>query len=504
MKSLVSIVKEKPIIGWLLFLATVVVVFVLGLFASTIVERRAESAFVYTPQVEHGQFEPRSEVWGQNFPREYQSWLETEDTTFRSEYMGSAWIDMLEVDPRLVVLWAGYSFSKEYNQARGHRHAITDMRNILRTGAPFDGKTSPMPNTCWTCKSPDVPRLMNEMGPAGFYKGTWEEKGAEIVNPIGCGDCHDAKTMNLHISRPALVEAFERVGRDITRASHQEMRSLVCAQCHVEYYFNKNIAEGVQYLVYPWDNGMSVEAMEQYYDNMEFADWTHQLSKAPMLKAQHPGYEIFSTGVHASRGVSCADCHMPYMSEGGQKFTDHHIQSPLNNVANSCQVCHRDETAQLVKDVNERHRKVIENRDELEKQLVRAHVEAKTAWDNGATDAMMKEALTDIRHAQWRWDYAAASHGASFHSPVEVSRVIASGITIAQEARIKLARVLATLGHNQPVPYPDVSTKAKAQAFIGLDMEQLNADKKRFINEVIPEWNEEAKEREEAYVYEKL
>jgi formate-dependent nitrite reductase cytochrome c552 subunit len=174
---------------------------------------------------------------------------------------------------------------------------------------------------------------MNEMGPAGFYKGTWEEKGAEIVNPIGCGDCHDAKTMNLHISRPALVEA-------------------------------------------------------------------------------------------------------------------------------------------------------------------------KTAWDNGATDAMMKEALTDIRHAQWRWDYAAASHGASFHSPVEVSRVIASGISIAQEARIKLARVLATLGHNQPVPYPDISSKAKAQAFIGLDIEQLNADKKRFIDEVVPEWDKEAKEREQGYVYE--
>jgi nitrite reductase (cytochrome c-552) len=170
MKSLVSIVKEKPIIGWLLFLATVVVVFILGLFASTIVERRAESAFVYTPQVEHGQFEPRPEVWGQNFPREYQSWLKTEDTTFRSEFMGSAWIDMLEVDPRLVVLWAGYGFSKEYNQARGHMHAVADVRNILRTGAPIDGKVSPMPNTCWTCKSPDVPRLMNEMGPAGFYK----------------------------------------------------------------------------------------------------------------------------------------------------------------------------------------------------------------------------------------------------------------------------------------------------------------------------------------------
>ncbi|HPR33548.1 MAG TPA: ammonia-forming cytochrome c nitrite reductase [Prolixibacteraceae bacterium] len=504
MKSITGLIKEKPIIGWLLFFATVVIVFILGLFASTIVERRAESAFVYTPQVKYDPQEPRAEIWGQNFPREYQSWLQTEDTTFRSQYMGSATIDMLEVDPRLVVLWAGYSFSKEYMQARGHRHAITDIRAILRTGAPTAGQKSPQPNTCWTCKSPDVPRLMKEMGPAEFYRGTWEEKGAQIVNPIGCADCHDAQTMNLHISRPALVEAFERMGKDITRASHQEMRSLVCAQCHVEYYFSKKKVEGVNYLTYPWDLGMRAEEMENYYDKLEFTDWTHALSKAPMLKAQHPGYEIYLTGVHAGRGVSCADCHMPYMSEGGQKFTDHHIQSPLNNVANSCQVCHREETAQLVADVNERHRKVIENRDELEKLLVRAHVEAKLAWEKGASDEQMKPLLTQIRHAQWRWDYAAASHGASFHSPVEVSRVIASGISLAQEARIGLARVLASLGHNQPIPYPDIETKAKAQVFIGLDMEKLNTEKKVFLETVLPGWEREAKEREKSYRTETL
>src|SRR5690606_35551098 len=130
---------------------------------------------------------------------------------------------------------------------------------------------------------------------------------------------------------PALLEAFENAGKDINKVSHQEMRSLVCAQCHVEYYFDKKIVEGVEYLKFPWDKGMTVEAAEAYYDSIGFSDWTHSISKAPMLKAQHPGYEIYLTGTHASRGISCADCHMPYMSEGGQKFTNHHIQSPLNN-----------------------------------------------------------------------------------------------------------------------------------------------------------------------------
>lgn len=116
-------------------------------------------------------------------------------------------------------------------------HAIEDMTRTLRTGAPTsmtDG--SNQPGTCWTCKSPDVPRVMAEKGVAKYYKANWAAWGSEIVNPIGCADCHDARTMELHISRPALKEAFARQGRDITKASHQEMRSLVCAQCHVEYY----------------------------------------------------------------------------------------------------------------------------------------------------------------------------------------------------------------------------------------------------------------------------
>ncbi len=508
MKSIQTLVKEHRWFGWLLFLLTVVIVFLLGLLASSIMERRAEAVFAYTPQVEHSQFEPRNEVWGQNFPREYQSYLETADTMFRSKYNGSQMIDMLEEVPEMVVLWAGYGFSKDYTQGRGHYYAVQDIHETLRTGAPMDGRESPMPNTCWTCKSPDVPRVMNNLieekgdfqaGVAAFYAGTWEERGHQVVNPIGCADCHDAETMNLRISRPALIEAFNRMGRDITKASHQEMRSLVCAQCHVEYYFNKQTVEGVPYLTFPWDNGLSAEEMEAYYDDMGFSDWTHALSRAPMLKAQHPGYETFVTGIHAERGVSCADCHMPYISEGGLKYTDHHIQSPLNNVANSCQVCHREETQTLIKDVYNRQDKIIQNRHRLEQLLVRAHVEAAKAWELGADEADMEEALMHIRHAQWRWDYAAASHGGSFHSPVEIGRVISTGITLAQEARLELARVLAALGHNEEVPYPDISTKAKAQAFVGLDMEQLNSEKEEFLDEVIVEWMKKAEEREAGY-----
>ncbi len=499
MKSIRDQISNKPWLGWILFAATLVIVFFLGLLASTIMERRAEAMFAYTPQMEFESWEPRSAIWGENFPREYQSYLQTSDTSFRSQFNGSAMIDMLEVDPRMVVLWAGYAFAKDYNQGRGHYYAVTDVYNTLRTGGPKKPEDGPQPATCWTCKSPDVVRIMERDGVEAFYKKTWAELGPEIVNFIGCNDCHDAKTMNLRISRPALVEAFQKMGKDVTKATHQEMRSLVCAQCHVEYYFNKKRVEGAAWLTFPWEKGMTVEKMEEYYDAIEFSDWTHALSKAPMLKAQHPDYEIYMTGVHADRGVSCADCHMPFKSEGGQKFTDHHMTSPLNNVANSCQVCHREETAKLIENVYQRQERIIEIRDQLEVLLVMAHVEAKKAWDLGATEAQMKEILQDIRKAQWRWDFSAAGHGSSFHSPVEMARVIGHGIRMAQDARIKLARVLAKLGFTESIAYPDIATKAKAQQFIGLPMEDLRKEKAEFLQTMVPKWLEEAAKREKGY-----
>ncbi|OFX23889.1 MAG: ammonia-forming cytochrome c nitrite reductase subunit c552 [Bacteroidetes bacterium GWA2_31_9b] len=500
MKPISDQIKEKPWLGWAIFFSTIIVVFFLGLLALSIIERRTEAVFAYTPKVEYTQWEPRNEVWGQNFPRQYNRYMQTADTSFASKYNGGAMRDMLAEDPRLVVLWAGYAFSKEYSQGRGHYYAINDIQNILRTGAPMEGQKSPQPSTCWTCKSPDVPRVMQEVGIAEFYKGSWDTRGAEIMNFIGCADCHDAQNMNLRITRPALVEAYDRRGLDINKVSHQDMRSLVCAQCHVEYYFQGED----KYLVFPWDKGFTVEDVEEYYDSYTFKDWTHAISKTPMLKAQHPDFEIFNSGIHAQRGLSCADCHMPYMNEGGQKFTDHKIQSPLNNVANTCQVCHREETPKLIANVYERQDKIKQNRDKLEELLVRAHVEAGKAWELGAKEIEMQAILQDIRHAQWRWDFIAASHGGSFHSPIECSRIISTGIDIAQESRIKLARLLASYGYNKEVPYPDIDTKEKAQKYIGLDMQKLNADKEKFIKEVIPQWKKQAEEREKTYAIKNL
>lgn len=402
-----------------------------------------------------------------------------------SKHAGAKKIDMLARYPEMVVLWAGYAFSRDYVQARGHYYALTDIRNTFRTDVP-------QPSTCYTCKSTDVPRVMNKLGIAEFYKKPFKEMGFEIANPIGCQDCHDPKTMSLRITRPALIEAFERQGKNIKNSTHQEMRSLVCAQCHVEYHFK---GKEEKYLTFPWDKGFTVEEMEKYYDSIKHVDFVHQLSKTPILKAQHPDFEVFKMGVHSERGISCADCHMPYKSSGGIKFTDHHIQSPLNNISNSCQVCHRESEATLIKNVVDRQDKVLELSKIASRSIFKAHIEAKTAWDNGATEEQMKPILDLIRQSQWRWDYVSASHGASFHAPLECARILGNAIERAEQARVLLSEVLTRLNVKLPIQYPDISTKEKAQQFIGLDLKKMEEDKKIFIETIVPQWEKAADER---------
>lgn len=484
--------KRRPIWGWVLFIIVLGVVFCLGLLAASITQRRAEIATIYAnKKVNIKGIEARNEIWGENYPREYETWKQTQEMDFKSKHLGNMEEDILESRPNMVILWAGYLFSQDYKAPRGHMYAIEDNRNTLRTGTPMGPEDGPQPATCWTCKSPDVPRMMKEMGVENFYKTKWGALGNQIVNPIGCADCHDPKTMNLVITRPALIEAFQRQGKDIKKATTQEMRSLVCAQCHVEYYFK---GDG-KYLTLPWDKGMTVESMEKYYDEAKFSDFTHALSRAPIIKAQHPDYEISSLGIHGQKGVSCADCHMPYKTQGAVKISDHHLMSPLKDIANTCQTCHRDSEANLTKYVYERQDKVLEIRDRVEQELVKAHIMAKYAWDHGAKESQMKGALQLIRQAQWRWDFGVASHGASFHAPVETQRILSHALDKSLLAQIEIQRVLTSLHVNGNVPMPDLSTKAKAQAYIGLDMKTIVAKKKNWIETVVPAWVKEAKEK---------
>ena len=159
----------------------------------------------------------------------------------------------------------------------------------------------------------------------------------------------------------------------------------------------------------------------------------------------------------------------------------------------TCQTCHRETEETLRQDVYDRQTKVTEIREQLETELAKAHIEAKFAWDRGATEKQMEQVLKLIRQAQWRWDFCVASHGASFHAPQEVLRVLGTGIDKVMQAQMDIMKILFKLGYSGDVPMPDISTKEKAQKYIGLDMQTENEAKEAFLKTVIPQWREEAK-----------
>jgi nitrite reductase (cytochrome c-552) len=449
--------KSNPPVwrGWAVLLAAAGATFLLGLLAASILQRR-EEARQRLPLTPVDAWETDSAKWGANYPSEFETYKEMADSTQQTKYGGSSQRDYLEATPANVILFAGYGFAKEYRQARGHVHSIHDVTATKRV----NDKTVA---TCWTCKSPDVPRLMHAMGPKDFYASRFDDFKKEITHPIGCLDCHEPNTMKLRISRPALREAFRRQGRDIDQATHQEMRTLVCAQCHVEYYFD---GKG-NYLTFPWDKGTTPEQIEQYYEGKaEFADWTHAISGAKMIKVQHPDYEVYRTGIHAYRGIACADCHMAYRSEGGAKFTNHHLQSPLLNIATACAVCHRWSEAEIRGRVEAIQDKVHEGRVRAETVLAQAHFDIAAARQAGASDEELAGGRKLIRGAQLRWDYVAANNGMGFHAPQECMRILAAAIDQAGQCRVECVRILARHGVTKPVQYPDFSTKQKAQSVI--------------------------------------
>jgi nitrite reductase (cytochrome c-552) len=238
--------------------------------------------------------------------------------------------------------------------------------------------------------------------------------------------------MELRITRPAFINAMQYRGIDVTQASRQEMRTYVCAQCHVEYYFKGDN----KILTFPWEKGLSIDNIDAYYTEAGFKDFANAETGAPMIKIQHPEYEMYSSGLHAKSGVSCSDCHMPYMREGSVKVSDHWLRSPLQNINNACMTCHKGDEAMLkdrVVTIQERTAVLLR---QTEAALTDAMDAIKAAKAGGATDEQMKEAYQLIRKAQMRWDFVFSENSTGFHSPQESARVLADSVNFARQAQI--------------------------------------------------------------------
>ncbi len=384
----------------------------------------------FQPIVEIASMEPDSSKWGINFPNEYATLLKTADNNTPTTYGGSGKFSHLIEDPRQVILFAGYSFSKEYNEDRGHQNSLTDVRAIKRVD-----KTTHA--TCYSCKSSDNPRLWSEMGMEAYDAKLFSEMTPEINNPIGCANCHEAGTMRLIVTNPALGTALQAQGKDWRTFTRQEMRSVVCANCHVEYYF---VGDN-KILTFPWANGTRVEEIIAYYDNISFSDWKHPGAETPMLKAQHPDFEMFTAdSTHYKAGVACADCHMPYLRDGAAKYSSHDIHSPLLNPEQACGQCHTDVDYVVgrVKTIqDEVYRTKLAAEDAIVDAITAIQAAAKVA---DVDPILLDEARTLHRHAQFHWDFVSAENSMGFHNPEEVLRILADATNLARQAQMKAAQ----------------------------------------------------------------
>jgi len=433
--------------------------------------------------------------WGKNFPRQYDGYIRTIDNSRArfhwgdarppedAEHAAGAGVTMAESklvgDPHLRTIFNGYAFAIDYRERRGHAYMLLDQRETERV------KQRKQPGACLSCHASNVVAyrevglsngapgaltdpLLSDTGQRQLFAG-WEhvnsipyaDATAMVKHPVTCLDCHDPKTMALRVTRPAFIEGIANLAKSDDPTPHfasieqwrkgsrttpynpnalagrQEMRSMTCGQCHVEYYFKGEQKR----LTFPWHKGLKMDHAEAYYNEVGFNDWKHADSGAEVIKAQHPEFELWSQGIHARSGVSCADCHMPYKREGAMKFTDHQVQTPLAHVNLSCQTCHNyteNEILARVDQIQDRTKAHLGRAEEAVVELINA---IKAASAAGATDEQLKPARHLQRRAQWRADYLNAENSMGFHAPAESLRIIGESIDYARQGTTNVAKL---------------------------------------------------------------
>jgi len=433
--------------------AAVVAAGTVGLLV-TIFEHKTEARNPFYRVVELTDDTVDPAVWGKNFPLQFDGYRRTVDQV-RTRYGGSEAVprtpthadprsivaqSRLEEDPRLRTMWAGYAFAKDFREDRGHAYMLDDQTYTERQ------IVAKQPGTCLNCHASTY-TVYKKLGHGDIVKGfeamnrmPYAEARALVSHPVACIDCHAPDTMQLRVTRPAFIEGLRAlkagqgtkdydVNRDATR---QEMRAYVCGQCHVEYYFKGPEKR----LVYPWANGLKVDNILAYYDGEGFKDWTHKDSGAPVLKAQHPEFEMWNQGIHARSGVACADCHMPYRREGALKISDHHVRSPLLNVNRACQTCHRWSEDELKARVLTIQTRTFELRNRAMDALVALITDIREAATAGRPERTLAKPRDFQRKAQFYLDFVEAENSTGFHAPQEAARILAESIDFSRQGQV--------------------------------------------------------------------
>jgi nitrite reductase (cytochrome c-552) len=477
-------INSRLVFGVLIAAVTAGTVGVTALLMN-IAERKAEDRQPFVRVVEVTEDDTDAAKWGKNWPAQYDGYKRTalRTSTRFGGHDGSEALptEKIERDPWLERMFRGYAFSIDYRDRRGHAFMLSDQEATKRLSKPQSG-------SCLHCHASIMP-LYRELGNgdamAGFeqsFKFSYQDLNAKLhasgkAHPVSCVDCHSPGDMSLRVTRPGFVRGIQALAAseapvpavpsiDIWRkgkrtepydpnadASRNEMRSFVCGQCHVEYYCSTKMP-----LTFPWGKGLSATDIEAYWDEQDFpdgkdfVDYAHAETGAPVLKAQHPEFELWSQGIHARNGVSCADCHMPYMREGAAKVSDHWVRSPLLNVNRSCQTCHRaneNEMLARVDLIQQRNYELLQRGGTAIVALIDGVMSAKAA---GATPQALEPALRLQRRAQWRLDFIAAENSMGFHAPQEAAKILAEAIDYARQG--ELAALSSTLPPRTVAPTP--------------------------------------------------
>ncbi len=439
---------------FLMILALAVLATIVGVgLLMNIFERKQEARNPFYRVVELTDDTEDPAIWGKNFPLQYDGYRRTVDQV-RTRYGGSEAVQRtpskadprsvvaqsrLEEDPRLKTMWAGYAFSHDFREERGHAYMLSDQEFTERQ------VFSKQPGTCIHCHgSVYVP--YKQAGNGDLIKGfeklnqmPYAEARKLVTHPVACIDCHDPKTMQLRVTRPGFLEGIRAVkgaNYDVNRdATRQEMRSFVCGQCHVEYYFKGKEKR----LTYPWFKGLKADEILAYYEEQtDHKDWVHAKTGANVLKAQHPEFEMWNQGIHARSGVACADCHMPYERVGALKISNHHVRSPVLNLNNACQTCHKWPEEELKARIETIQSRTYEMRGIALDALLALITDIEKAKAAGATDAQLAAARSFQRKAQFLVDFIEAENSMGFHAPQEAARVLVKSVDYSRQGQVAI------------------------------------------------------------------
>jgi nitrite reductase (cytochrome c-552) len=448
---------RRRVLTWAaLVVGAAAVVIGLAALLTNIVERKQEGRNPFYRVVTLTDSTTDPAEWGKNFPIQYDSYRRTVDQV-RTRYGGSEALprtpsdadprsvvaqSRLTEDPRLREFWAGYAFAHDFREERGHAYMLDDQTYTERQ------IVAKQPGTCLNCHASMYTAYMRA-GAGDIVRGfervnavPYAEARKLVEHPVACIDCHDPNSMQLRVTRPAFMEGMRvlRASQGVrdydvnANATRQEMRTFVCGQCHVEYYFQGPEKR----LVYPWAKGLTADSILAYYEANGHRDWTHATSGAPTLKAQHPEFETYNQGIHARAGVACADCHMPYTRTGAMKVSDHHVRSPLLNINRACQTCHRFSEEEMRARVEQIQDRTFELRNLALDAVLALTRDIAAAARADSANPRLAQARNFHRKAQFLTDFVEAENSMGFHAPQEAARLLGHAIDYARQGQVAL------------------------------------------------------------------